>query len=117
MSQATIPKVASNKATWNVDADHSEVGFAVKHPMVATVNGSFRRFSGKVVLDERDVARSLIEAEIDAASIDTRQEQRDAHLRSGDFFDAENHPVITFRSKQIDQLRHAHFRVLGDLTI
>jgi polyisoprenoid-binding protein YceI len=103
--------------TWNIDADHSEVGFAVKHLMVATVKGTFRRFSGKVVLDEQNVANSVIEADIDATSIDTRQDQRDAHLRSPDFFDADTHPSITFRSKKVEQLRHGYYRAVGDLTI
>ena len=104
-------------ATWNVDADHSEIGFAVKHLMVATVKGSFRRFSGKVVLDEQNIGNSVIEADIDATSIDTRQEQRDAHLRSPDFFDAETYPSITFRSTKLEQLRHGYYRAVGDLTI
>jgi polyisoprenoid-binding protein YceI len=117
MSQATLATVDHTTATWNIDADHSEVGFAVKHLMVATVKGTFRRLSGKVVLDEQNPTRSLIEAEIDAASIDTRQEQRDAHLRSADFFDTDQYPAIAFRSKQIEQLRHGHFRVIGELSI
>jgi len=108
------PRAAS---VWTIDADHSEVGFAVKHLMVATVKGTFRRFSGQVTLDENDVGKSVIAAEIDVTSIDTRQDQRDAHLRSPDFFDASNFPVITFRSTKIEQLRHGYLRVLGDLTI
>jgi polyisoprenoid-binding protein YceI len=108
------PRAAS---VWTIDADHSEVGFAVKHLMVATVKGTFRRFSGQVTLDENDVGKSVIAAEIDVTSIDTRQDQRDAHLRSPDFFDASNFPVMTFRSTKIEQLRHGYLRVLGDLTI
>lgn len=109
--------VATTTTVWAIDGDHSEVGFAVKHLMVATVKGTFRRFSGQVVLDETNVTGSSIEADIETASIDTRQEQRDAHLRSADFFDAENHPTITFRSKKVEQLRHGYLRALGDLTI
>jgi polyisoprenoid-binding protein YceI len=104
-------------SVWKVDADHSEVGFAVKHLMVATVKGTFRRFSGKVEVDESNIANSVVEADIDVTSVDTRQEQRDAHLRSPDFFDAENHPAMTFRSKKVEQLRHGYLRVVGDLTI
>jgi polyisoprenoid-binding protein YceI len=103
--------------TWNIDADHSEVGFAVKHLMVATVKGSFRRFSGKVLLDEHNPGASSFEADIETASIDTRQEQRDGHLRSADFFDAESHPLITFRSRNVEPLRQGYFRAVGDLTI
>ena len=108
------PRAAS---VWKIDADHSEVGFAVKHLMVATVKGSFRRFSGQVTLDENDVSKSVVAVEIDVASVDTRQDQRDAHLRSPDFFDASNFPAMTFRSTKIDQLRHGYLRVIGDLTI
>ncbi|HEX6260476.1 MAG TPA: YceI family protein [Woeseiaceae bacterium] len=104
-------------ATWNIDADHSEVGFAVKHLMFATVKGNFRRFSGRIVLDEANLAASTIEAEIEVASIDTRQDQRDTHLRSADFFDADNHPLMTFRSTKIEKLRHGYYRAIGLLTI
>jgi polyisoprenoid-binding protein YceI len=116
MSQAVETPVRG-ATVWTIDTDHSEIGFAVKHLMVATVKGSFRRFSGRVVLDENNVGKSVIEADIDVASIDTRQEQRDAHLRSADFFDADNFPVITFRSRKVEQLRHGYLRVVGDLTI
>ena len=108
------PRAAS---VWKIDADHSEVGFAVKHLMVATVKGTFRRFSGQVMLDENDLGKSIVEVEIDVTSVDTRQDQRDAHLRSPDFFDASNFPAMTFRSTKIDQLRHGYLRVIGDLTI
>jgi polyisoprenoid-binding protein YceI len=116
MLQAIQTPIATT-STWTLDADHSEVGFSVKHLMVASAKGTFRRFSGKVVLDEANIGASLIEAEIETASIDTRQEQRDAHLRSADFFDAENHPAITFRSTKVEQLRHGYYRAVGDLTI
>ena len=117
MLQELETPVASATSVWAIDADHSEVGFAVKHLMVATVKGTFRRFSGKVVLNESDITASSIEADLETASIDTRQDQRDAHLRSADFFDAENHPTITFRSKKVEQLRHGYLRAVGDLTI
>lgn len=117
MLQSVETPVATSTSVWNIDADHSEVGFAVKHLMVATVRGTFRRFSGKVVLNEENIKASTIEAEIDVASIDTRQEQRDAHLRTSDFFDAENFPAITFRSNKIEHLRHGYYRALGELTI
>src|SRR5687768_1008713 len=115
---ATISAPApANTGTWNIDTDHSEIGFAVKHLMVATVKGNFRRFSGRISLDERNYAASSIEADIEVASIDTRQEQRDTHLRSPDFFDAENHPLMTFRSTKLEKLRHGYYRVIGELTI
>jgi polyisoprenoid-binding protein YceI len=107
----------ASPTTWAIDPAHSEVGFAVKHLMVATVKGVFRTFSGKIVLNEQNLAASSIEADIDVASIDTRQEQRDAHLRSADFFDAENFPTITFRSTKIERVRHGYLRAVGELTI
>src|SRR4051812_48367066 len=88
--------------TWNIDPTHAEASFAVKHLMISTVKGTFRELSGSVQLDPRDLANSHVTADIVVASIDTRQEQRDNHLRSADFFDAENFPVITFRSTQVD---------------
>ena len=113
LETTALPRVA----TWNIDTDHSEIGFAVKHLMFATVKGNFRRFSGRLVLDETNLPASTIEAEIEVASIDTRQEQRDTHLRSADFFDADNHPLMTFRSTKIEKLRHGYYRVIGALTI
>jgi polyisoprenoid-binding protein YceI len=116
MSQQLQTPVAT-PAVWAIDPAHSEVGFAVKHLMVATVKGVFRNFTGKLVLNEHNLAASSIEAEIDVTSIDTRQDQRDAHLRSPDFFDAENFPTITFRSTKVEQVRHGHYHVIGELTI
>jgi polyisoprenoid-binding protein YceI len=115
MSQVTATALTTN--VWAIDPAHSDVGFAVKHLMFATVKGAFRTFSGKLVLNEQNIRASSIEAEIDAASIDTRQDQRDAHLRSPDFFDVENFTTITFRSTRIEQVRHGHFRAVGELTI
>ncbi len=86
--------------TWDIDAAHSTVGFSVRHMMVSKVRGYFREFSGEIVTAE-DPTRSSVEAEIDLASIDTRQEQRDAHIRSADFFDVEKHPKMTFRSTAV----------------
>jgi polyisoprenoid-binding protein YceI len=114
MTQTQTP---ATSAVWAIDPAHSEVGFAVRHLMVATVKGVFRSFTGKVVLNEQNLAASSIEAEIDVASIDTRQEQRDAHLRSPDFFDAENFGTITFRSTKIERIRHGYLRAVGELTI
>jgi polyisoprenoid-binding protein YceI len=103
--------------TWTIDPGHSEASFAVKHLMISTVKGNFRNVSGTVVVDESDPAASRVEAVIDAASIDTRQEQRDTHLRSADFFDVEKYPSLTFRSTKVESLGNGQFRVQGDLTI
>ncbi len=103
--------------TWQIDPAHTEVGFAVKHMMIATVRGRFADVSGKITLDEEDLKNSSVEVEIQAASIDTRQEQRDEHLRSADFFDVENHPTLTFRSRRVEPAGKGKFKVIGDLTI
>jgi polyisoprenoid-binding protein YceI len=101
--------------TWDIDATHSTVGFSVRHMMVSKVRGYFREFSGEIVTAENP-EHSSVTAAIDLASIDTRQEQRDAHIRSADFFDVENHPTMTFRSTAV-RTDGADWFVEGDLTI
>jgi polyisoprenoid-binding protein YceI len=101
--------------TWDIDAAHSTVGFSVRHMMVSKVRGYFRTFSGVLVTAE-DPTASSVEATIDMDSIDTRQEQRDAHIRSADFFDVGNHTVMTFRSTSV-RTDGADWTVVGDLTI
>ena len=101
--------------TWDIDASHSTVGFSVRHMMVSKVRGYFRTFSGVLVTAE-DPAASTVEATIDMDSIDTRQEQRDAHIRSADFFDVGNHTHMTFRSTEV-RTDGADWTVVGDLTI
>jgi len=101
--------------TWAIDPVHSEVGFSVRHMMVSKVRGKFMKFSGEVVTAD-DVLASSVTAEIDLASIETGAEQRDAHLRSPDFFDTDNHPLMTYQSTGI---RHdgTDFIVDGELTL
>src|SRR5687768_13089561 len=89
--------------TWSIDAAHTEVGFEVKHLMISRVRGRFGAVSGGIQLDASDLSGSSVVAEIETASIDTRQEQRDAHLRSPDFFDVERFPSITFRSTRVER--------------
>ena len=101
--------------TWDIDASHSTVGFSVRHMMVSKVRGYFREFSGVLVTAE-DPTASTAEATIDMDSIDTRQEQRDAHIRSADFFDVGNHTEMTFRSTEVRAVG-ADWTVVGDLTI
>src|SRR3954453_19356735 len=86
--------------TWDIDASHSTVGFSVRHMMGSKVRGYFREFSGEIVTAEAP-AQSTVPATIDLGSIDPRQDQRDAHIRSADFFDVENHPQMTFRSTAV----------------
>lgn len=94
----TIPGYVTG--TWTIDPVHSEVGFSVRHMMVSKVRGKFTKFSGQLVTAE-DVLSSSVTAEIELSSIDTGAEQRDGHLRSPDFFDTENHPLMTYRSTGI----------------
>lgn len=99
MTQAgTIPGYVAG--TWTIDPVHSEVGFAVRHMMVSKVRGKFTKFSGEIVTAP-EVLGSSVTAEIDLSSIDTGAEQRDGHLRSPDFFDTDNHPLMTYRSTGI----------------
>ncbi len=106
--------------TWKIDPVHTAVEFAVKHMMFTTVRGRFEDVHGWIELDEQDPDRSRVRVEIGAASIDTGVEQRDAHLRSPDFLDAEQHPKLVFESKRVSgaALREGRrFEVAGDLTI
>ena len=116
---ATLEQTAG-VTVWTLDPAHSLVEFSAKHMMITTVKGRFADVKGTITVDEANPDRSVVEVEIDVASIDTRQEQRDAHLRSADFLDVETFPTITFRSKRVEGA-HAEagdsFRLLGDLTI
>jgi len=104
-------------ATWNIDASHSHVEVAVKHLMISTVKGRFADVEGTIVLDEANPANSSFDARIPVASIETKEASRDAHLRSADFFDAENHPYLTFVSGRVEPQGGNEFTVYGDLTI
>lgn len=106
----------AEKTTWAIDAGHSNVEFAVKHLMISTVRGRFPDVAGTVQLDAENSAHSAVDVTVNVASIDTRQEQRDAHLRSADFFDVANFPVLTFTSARIRR-DGDDFLVDGDLTI
>ncbi len=103
--------------TWTIDPSHSAVEFAVRHMMISTVKGRFSDVRGTVMLDEEDPTRSRVEVAIGTASIDTRDEKRDAHLRSADFFDAEAHPEMTFVSRRIEVSADGRLKLMGELTI
>jgi polyisoprenoid-binding protein YceI len=103
--------------SWRVDPSHSHVEFAVRHLMISTVKGRFADVSGTLIGDEANPKNASIDLTIPVASIDTHESQRDAHLRSADFFDAEQHPAITFRSTRIERAGSDTFTVTGDLTI
>jgi polyisoprenoid-binding protein YceI len=102
--------------TWQLDTAHTEIGFSVRHMMITTVRGTFGAAQATVDLDPENLAASSVEASIDASSVNTGEAQRDGHLRSADFFDVENHPKITFKSKSV-QTDGSHRKVTGDLTI
>ncbi|MBW3571043.1 MAG: YceI family protein [Gemmatimonadetes bacterium] len=108
---------STTTTTWTIDPAHTAVEFSLKHLMISTVRGRFGDVSGTIVLDEANPEASTVTAEIDVTSIDTRQEQRDAHLRSADFFDAEKYPVLTFNSTRVESLGGGRYKVVGDLTI
>jgi len=101
---------------WDFDPAHSSIEFTVRHMLVSKVRGRFTKWSGALELDEQDWSRSRVDVTIDVASVDTHETQRDAHLRSPDFFDASSHPQITFRSKKVAP-RGDRLAVTGDLTI
>ena len=114
---STAAAPAGTLTTWSVDPAHSHVEFAVKHLMISTVKGRFGVVRGSVRTDDADPARGQAEIEIDVDSIDTRETQRDAHLRSADFFDAEQFPKISFRSTRVSDAAGDRFTLIGDLTI
>ena len=114
-TSATLP--ATSTTTWSIDPVHSIAEFKVKHMMISSVKGHFSKIAGSLTIDESGHANSNVEATIDAASIDTRDGQRDAHLRSVDFFHAEQFPTLTFRSTSISRVGDGELSVEGDLTI
>jgi polyisoprenoid-binding protein YceI len=118
MSTTTTQQLETT-ATWSIDPTHTLVEFTTRHMMITKVKGRFAEVSGAIQFDEANPARSSVSVDIDAASIDTRTEQRDQHLRSPDFFDVENHPRLTFRSTRVvgDIEPGTDFDVIGDLTI
>jgi polyisoprenoid-binding protein YceI len=112
----TAPATTSGTTTWTLDASHSSIEFSVKHLMITTVRGRFADATGTATVPDNDHTKARVEIRIKAASLDTRSEQRDQHLRSADFFDVEQFPEITFRSTKLEGARE-HFRLIGDLTI
>jgi polyisoprenoid-binding protein YceI len=102
---------------WEFDLVHSSIGFWVRHLMVSKVHGRFTRWSGKLEFDEQGPASSRVEVQVEAASVDTQEPQRDAHLRSPEFLDAEKFPSLTFKSTSVERVSEENFRVRGDLTI
>ncbi len=102
---------------WSIDTIHSTVGFTVRHLLVSKVHGLFTKWQGSLEFDPQDPTGASAEIQIEVASVDTREAQRDGHLRSPDFFDAEKFPQITFKSTKIDKSGDNEFKVTGDLTL
>ena len=115
MTTPTVP--ASLTGSYTIDPTHSRIGFVARHAMVTKVRGSFNEFDGSGYFDAANPANSKLQVSINAASIDTRNADRDAHLRSNDFFDMETYPEITFVSTGVEQAGEDSYRVTGDLTI
>jgi polyisoprenoid-binding protein YceI len=115
MSTATVP--ATLTGTYTLDPTHSRIGFVARHAMVPKVRGSFNEFNGSGYFDAADPANSKLQLTIKAASIDTGNADRDAHLRSNDFFDMDTYPEIAFVSTGVQQTGQDSYRVIGDLTI
>lgn len=117
MSTTSTPATATATGTYAIDPTHSHIGFVARHAMVTKVRGSFDEFEGSGHFDAEQPERSQLQLRIQATSIDTRNEDRDAHLRSNDFFDMETYPTITFTSTSVEAVGGNHYRVTGDLTI
>ncbi len=103
--------------TWTIDPVHSEIGFKIKHLVISTVSGKFNSFEGKLEGDPTDFSNAKITFSADIDSITTSNEQRDGHLKSADFFDAANHPKLSFSSTVIENKNGSDYKVTGDLTI
>ncbi len=115
MSTTTVPATATG--TYSIDPTHSRIGFVARHAMVTKVRGSFNEFEGTGYFDAENPGNSKLILTIKAASIDTRNADRDGHLRGNDFFDMETYPEITFASTSVEQSGADRFNVTGDLTI
>ena len=118
LALAMAPALAFGQAaTWNVDGGHTRAGFSVKHLVISDVKGDFDKLSGKAQVDEADLSKSSIEVTIEAGSISTRDEKRDNHLRSPDFFDVAKFPTLTFKSTKVVAGKDGALTVTGDLTM
>ena len=117
MSTAVVPQPETAVATWNIDPAHSAAQFKVKHMMISNVKGEFTSLKGSLVYDQTNPENSRVQAEIDAATITTGEPQRDAHLKSPDFFDVAKFPVLAFRSTLVSRTSNGELAVAGDLTI
>ncbi len=104
-------------STWKIDASHSAIHFSVRHMVISKTRGRFAKFGGEITFDPQDLAKAKVEVNIEPASIDTADAQRDGHLRSADFFDVEKFPTATFRSTKVQDQGGGKLRIDGELTI
>jgi polyisoprenoid-binding protein YceI len=116
LAVAVLPTLTLAADAWKIDGSHTQAGFSVKHFMISTVRGDFDKTEGKVMLDEADITKSTVEATIDMASVSTRDEKRDAHLKNADFFDVAKFPKMTFKSTKVEKAGEG-LKVTGDLTM
>jgi polyisoprenoid-binding protein YceI len=116
LALVALPALALAGDTWNLDTSHTQTGFSVKHFMLSTVRGDFAKTTGKAVIDDADLTRSTVEVTIDVATISTRDQKRDAHLKSPDFFDVAKFPTMTFKSTKVEKAGEG-LKVTGDLTM
>lgn len=117
MTTQTAVPLSELTGTYTFDPSHTAIGFVARHAMVTKVRGSFDEFDGTIRVDGDNPAGSSVSLKINAASVNTRNADRDGHLRSEDFFDAEQFPHLTFTSTAIEHLDDTHYRITGDLTI
>ena len=117
MSALATPQTTTTTTTWKIDPAHSVAEFKVKHMMISNVKGHFAKVSGVLTLDESDLPNSRTEALIEAGSLETRDAQRDTHLKSPDFLDAEKFPTLAFKSTRISLVRDGELAAEGDLTV
>jgi polyisoprenoid-binding protein YceI len=116
VAAVALPSLAL-ASTWEIDPAHSSANFTVKHMMVSNVHGKFDKVAGTINLDDKDITKSSVEAVIDVSSVDTDQPQRDAHLKTSDFFSLAQYPTITFKSKKVEKAGEGKLKVTGDLTM
>jgi polyisoprenoid-binding protein YceI len=117
LALALVVPALGYAGTWDVDPAHSSVAFAVRHMMISTVHGQFRTFTASATGDPAEPEKATIEATIDVGSVDTGNEKRDSHLKSADFFDVDQFPKMTFKSKKIEPAGSGKYKVTGDLTL
>lgn len=118
LSALAAPVLAlAETATWNLDPAHTHSAFTIRHLVITNVRGEFGKTTGAVMLDEKDITKSSVEATIDVTTIDTRVADRDTHLKSPDFFDAAKYPTMTFKSTRVQKAGKGKLKVTGDLTI